>query len=71
VGRLLLAADTQRMSELKSEPLVSVHGDADEQEVFEIFDKYDLRGLGVVDSGGHPIGAITADDVITHLRARL
>ena len=71
VGRLLLAATDQVMLELKSEPLVSVTPDADEKEVFELFDKYNLRGLGVVDSEGHPMGAITADDVVTRLRAHL
>ena len=71
VGRLLLAPDDQIMTDLKSDPLVCVQPDADETEVFELFDKYDLRGLSVVDSGGHPIGAITADDVITRLRAHL
>jgi magnesium transporter len=71
VARLLLAPDDQAMAELKSDPLVFVQPDADENEVFELFDKYDLRGLSVVDSEGHPIGAITADDVITRLRARL
>ena len=34
------------MAELKSEPLVSVPPDADEKEVFELFDKYNLRTPG-------------------------
>jgi CBS domain-containing protein/sporulation protein YlmC with PRC-barrel domain len=71
VGRLLLAPPEQEMVALKSEPLVSVTADADEKEVFELFDKYNLRGLGVVDSEGHPMGAITADDVVTRLCAHL
>jgi magnesium transporter len=71
VGRLLLAATDQVMLELKSEPLVSVTPDADEKEVFELFDKYNLRGLSVVDPEGHPMGAITVDDVVTRLRAHL
>jgi magnesium transporter len=55
------------MVELKSEPLVSLPPEADEKEVFELFDKYDLRSLGVVDQNGRPIGAITVDDVVTRL----
>ncbi len=69
VGRLLVASEEQEMGGLKSEPLVSITADADEKEVFELFDKYNLRGLSVVDAEGHPMGAITADDVVTRLRA--
>ena len=69
VGRLLLASDDQPLAELKLEPLVSVTPDAREKEVFALFDKYNLRSLAVVDATGRPIGAITVDDVITHLRA--
>lgn len=69
LGRLLLASDDQPLAELKLEPLVSVTPDAREKEVFALFDKYNLRSLAVVDATGRPIGAITVDDVITHLRA--
>ena len=71
VARLLLAPVDQPMSELKSEPLVSVPADADEKEVFELFDKYNLRSLSVVAPEGYPIGAVTVDDVVTRLRAHL
>ena len=71
VGRLLLAPEDQAMAELKSEPLVSVTPEADEKEVFALFDKYNLRGLGVVDPEGHPMGAITADDVVMRLCTHL
>jgi Mg/Co/Ni transporter MgtE len=71
ISRLLLAPEEQPASELKSEPLVWVPGDAHEREVFELFDKYNLRSLAVVDGSGRPIGAITVDDVVTRLRAHL
>jgi magnesium transporter len=71
IARLLLAPEDQAVSELKSEPLVWVPADANEKEVFELFDKYNLRSLAVVDGGGRPIGAITVDDVVTRLRAQL
>ena len=71
IGRLLLAADEQPMAELKSEPLVWVPAEAHEKEVFELFDKYNLRSLAVVDGSGRPIGAITVDDVVTRLRQQL
>jgi sporulation protein YlmC with PRC-barrel domain len=70
VGRLLLASPDERMEELKSEPLLSVLPDAKEKEVFELFDKYNLHNLSVVDDEGRPIGAIAVDDVVTRLRNR-
>jgi magnesium transporter len=67
VARLLLAEPEQRMTELKTEPLLGVPGDADEQDVFELFDKYNLRMLTVTNSEGRPIGTITVDDVVSRL----
>ena len=69
VGRLLLAGNDQPMSLLRSEPLLSIHPDASEKEVFRTFDKYNLRVLSVVDDAGSPIGMITVDDVVTRLDA--
>src|SRR5712692_5680485 len=70
LARLLLSAPNQPMVELKSEALVSVHSGAEDKEVFELFDKYNLRSLGVVDEHGRPIGVITVDDVVSRLRQR-
>jgi magnesium transporter len=67
VARLLLAEPEQQMAELKTEPLLSVPAGADEKEAFELFDKYNLRMLTVVDQGLHPIGTITVDDVVSRL----
>jgi magnesium transporter len=67
VGRLLLADADQPLGELKTEPLLSLPPDADEKEVFELFDKYNLRMLTVVDEGNRPIGVITVDDVVNRL----
>jgi CBS domain-containing protein len=55
------------MSELKTEPLLGVPGDADEKDVFELFDKYNLRMLTVTNREGRPIGTITVDDVVSRL----
>ena len=71
VARLVLAAPDQRMSQLTSVPLVSVSPEAEDKEAFELFDKYNLRSLAVVDQRGRPIGAITVDDVVTRLVAKL
>ncbi len=67
VARLLLAAPEQRLSELKLEPLLGVPANADERDVFELFDKYNLRTLTVVSQENHPIGTITVDDVVSRL----
>jgi magnesium transporter len=67
VARMLLAAPEQHMSDLKTEPLISVTADASEKDVFELFDKYNLRMLTVLDETNHPIGTITVDDVVSRL----
>jgi magnesium transporter len=67
VARLLLASPAQHMSELRTEPLVSVKADDREKDVFELFDKYNLRMLTVTDEGNHPIGTVTVDDVVSRL----
>ena len=71
VARLLLADSDQRMSELMFEPLLSVTANAHDNEIFEMFDKYNLRSLTVVDGDNHPIGTITVDDVVSRMRAKL
>lgn len=70
VARLLLAPAEERMEALRSDPVVSVGPEAGEKDVFELFDKYNLRALSVVDEEKRPIGAITVDDVVTRLRNR-
>jgi len=67
VARLLLASPEQTMSELRSDPLLSIAADANEKDVFELFDKYNLRMLTVVGEENHPIGTVTVDDVVTRL----
>jgi magnesium transporter len=59
------------MDELRFEPIVSVPPDANEKEVFDLFDKYNLRGVTVVDADNRPIGAITVDDVVSRMNAKL
>jgi len=71
LGRLLMAAERQPLVELRVEPLISVNPEAEEKEVFELFDKYNLRSLAVVDPSGRPIGAIAVDDIVNRLRAKL
>src|SRR5215470_6922129 len=67
LARLLLANPDQILKELKQEPLLNVQPNADERDVFELFDKYNLRMLTVVDEDGRPLGVITVDDVVSKL----
>jgi magnesium transporter len=69
--KLVLAPLHTPLKELSTEPLVSVHAGANEKEVAETFDKYNLLTLPVVDDDGQLTGVITADDVISLLRSRL
>jgi magnesium transporter len=71
IARLLLSDSDQRISELAFEPLLSVTPNAHDKEIFELFDKYNLRGLTVVDRDNHPVGTITVDDVVSRMRAKL
>jgi|SRR5215469_2856902 len=71
LARLLLADGETRMQELASAPLLSVTTDTNESEVFELFDKYNLRSLTVVDQAKRPLGTITVDDVVSRLHAKV
>ncbi|HSY59173.1 MAG TPA: CBS domain-containing protein [Terriglobales bacterium] len=71
IARLVIASSEQRMEELRFEPILSVRTDTSEKEIFDLFDKYNLRGLTVVDSENHPIGAITVDDIVSRMNAKL
>ena len=67
IARLLLATQEQQMKQLKTEPLLSLNPKADDEEVFELFDKYNLRMLTIIDDENRPIGTITVDDVVSRL----
>jgi magnesium transporter len=67
VARILLAQPEQVMAGLRTEPLISTTADANEKDVFELFDKYNLRMLTVLDHDNRPIGSITVDDVVSRL----
>jgi len=71
LAKLVVSHAQTPLSELKVEPLISCSPEADEREVAEIFDKYNLLTLPVVDENGSLTGVITADDVISILRSHL
>ncbi len=55
---------------LLSEPYMACAADTPDDEVANLFDKYNLITLAVVDDDGRIAGIITADDVIAMLRHR-
>jgi Mg/Co/Ni transporter MgtE len=59
------------MLSLTQEPLISTHEGSKEKEVAELFDKYNLSTLPVVDDNKKLTGVITSDDIISLLRANL
>lgn len=69
--KLVLAKGSDKLSSLTVEPLISVHAGTKEKDVTELFDKYNLVILPVVDDDGVLTGVITSDDVISLLRAKL
>jgi CBS domain-containing protein len=71
LARLVLAPPMTEMLSLTQEPLVKAHEGVAENEVAELFDKYNLQTLPVVDEHNRLTGVITSDDVISMLRAKL
>jgi len=71
LARIVLAPPSTPMLSLTQEPLVLSHEGVAENEVAELFDKYNLMTLPVVDEHNKLTGVITSDDVISMLRAKL
>jgi sporulation protein YlmC with PRC-barrel domain/CBS domain-containing protein len=70
LARLFVAPANARLNELASETLIKVPVDERQDRVTELFDKYNLMTLPVVDEDGRLAGIITADDIISVLRAK-
>jgi CBS domain-containing protein len=71
LAKIVLAKSTDLLSSLTQDPLISTRAGAREKEVAELFDKYNLVTLPVVDDDKVLTGVITSDDVISLLRAKL
>jgi Mg/Co/Ni transporter MgtE len=69
LATLALSKPEQRLSELSTQ-VACCKLDARENQVTELFDKYNLTTLPVVDDIGRLQGIITADDVISLLRSK-
>jgi magnesium transporter len=71
LAKIALATPATPLLSLAQEPLVTCHVGAREKEFAELFDKYNLVSLPVIDDHGYLTGIITPDDVIAMLRAKL
>ena len=69
--KIALSPSSTPLLALTQEPLISCHEDAKEKEFAELFDKYNLLTLPVIDEHNHLTGVITPDDVIAMLRSKL
>lgn len=67
--QLLLAVPGVPLSELPHGHLVTCDVDANGRKVAELFDKYNLRALPVVDHAKRLVGVVHAEQVIALLRA--
>jgi Mg/Co/Ni transporter MgtE len=70
LARLFIASGGARLKELAAETLIQVTVDETQDRVTELFDKYNLLTLPVVDEEGKLAGVITADDIISVLRQK-
>ncbi len=71
LAKLVLAQPDTPLLSLTSEPLLFTHEATRDNEVAELFDKYNLITLPVIDKHNKLVGVITSDDVITMLRSKL
>jgi magnesium transporter len=69
VGRIVTAGPGTLMMSLSGEEPLFVTVDETQDRVTDRFDKYNLFALPVVDEQGQLVGVITADDIISVLRA--
>ena len=70
LARLFLASSQDKLRDLASDTLIQVSVDDHQDRITEIFDKYNLLTLPVVDEDGKLAGVITADDIISILRQK-
>jgi magnesium transporter len=70
LARLFVAPDSGALKELSSETLLRVTVGESENRITELFDKYNVLTLPVVDQERRIAGVITADDIISVLRQK-
>ncbi len=71
LAKLVLARPETPLKSLTQETLIFTNSNAKEKDFAELFDKYNLLTLPVVDDNKKLTGVITSDDIISLLRAKL
>jgi magnesium transporter len=71
LARMIVALPASRLSVLAEPRVLFCHADKHQSEVAELFDKYNLRSLPVVDSQGRMVGVVHSDQVISFLLEKL
>lgn len=64
LSRVILARDTQTAGDLMDKDIFTATVDMDQEQVADLFRKYDLYALPVLDGEGRLLGRITVDDII-------
>jgi CBS domain-containing protein/sporulation protein YlmC with PRC-barrel domain len=70
VARLFISSEDTPLRELSGETVIKAEVNEKQDRVTELFDKYNVLSLPVVDEEQRLVGVITADDVISVLRNR-
>jgi len=70
LARLFVAPEARPLKELSGETVLKAAVDDRQEQVAELFDKYNLLTLPVVDAHDKLAGVITADDIISLLRTK-
>jgi sporulation protein YlmC with PRC-barrel domain len=71
LARLVMALPETRLVVLTEPRVLSCPADLHQDDLAELFDKYNLHALPVVDSQGRMVGVVQADHVISFLREKL
>jgi Mg/Co/Ni transporter MgtE len=71
LARLVVAQPETRLAVLAEPRVLSCPADLDQNDLAELFDKYNLHALPVVDTQGRMVGVVQADHVISFLREKL
>ena len=66
--RLLLSDPVEKMSNIMEDHVISVSTQTDQEEVAQLFQKYDFTSIPVVDSEERLVGIITVDDIVDILQ---
>jgi Mg/Co/Ni transporter MgtE len=71
LARLVMAQPETRLSVLSEPRVLSCPADMHQNELAEMFDKYNLHALPVVDPQGRMVGVVQAEHVVSFLREKL